>query len=41
MQINIEYRANILNNINIQCRAQEVNLKTEYNLPKSAQHHNK
>ena len=33
----IKYRANILNNINIQCNAQEMNLETEYNSPKSAQ----
>lgn len=33
----IKYRANVLNNINTQCNAQEVNLETEYNLPKSAQ----
>ena len=33
----IKYRANVLNNINTQCNAQEVNLGIEYNPPKSAQ----
>ena len=33
----IKYRANVLNNINAQCNAQEMKLETEYNSPKSAQ----
>lgn len=33
----IKYRAKALNNINAQCNAQEMNLETEYNSPKSAQ----
>lgn len=32
----IKYRANVLNNINTQCNAQEMNLETEYNSPTSA-----
>lgn len=33
----IEYRANVLNNTNTQCNAQEMNLEIEYNSPTSAQ----
>lgn len=33
----IKYRANILDNTNIQCNAQEMKLEIEYNSPKSAQ----